>query len=142
MLTENSDDLLREIEDSPALDSLRIWGLSGAGFVLRFEDEVVYVDPWLVTPNPPRTTHRVFPIPFPPERIRKASSVISTHEHSDHCDVATIAGILKSTGAVFLGPKSATDKVVKGGVPSSRTATLTPGMRFEISSTIQLRVFP
>src|SRR5271169_5949745 len=107
MLKEKSRDLLREIEDSPALHSLRIWGLSGAGFVFRFEDEVVYIDPWLVTPEPKRTTHRVFPIPFPPEAIRKASAVISTHEHADHCDVATIAGILKSTGAVFLGPKSA-----------------------------------
>src|ERR1017187_5701189 len=133
MAEEDSRDLLREIEDSPGVRNTRIWGLSGAGFVLRFGDEVVYVDPWLVTPEPKRMTHRVFPIPFPPEAIRKANAVISTHEHADHCDVATVAGILKSTGAIFFGPKSATDKVIQGGVPTSRTITISPRSNLEVS---------
>ena len=138
---ESTDNLLEEIEDSPSIERVRIWGLSGAGFVLRYGDEVVYIDPWLVPPDPKRTNHRAYPIPFPPERVRKANAVISTHEHADHCDVPTIAGIVNSTGAVFIGPKSATDKVVKGGFPSSKAITVSPGMQIKISPSFNVRVF-
>ncbi|HXQ92711.1 MAG TPA: MBL fold metallo-hydrolase [Nitrososphaerales archaeon] len=141
MQQERSDNLLDQIENSPSIESLRIWGLSGAGFVLRFGDEIVYVDPWLVPPDPKRTTHRAYSIPFPPERVRKAVAVISTHEHADHCDVPTIAGIVKSTDAVFIGPKSATDKATKGGLPLPKAITVSPGSRLEISPSFKVRVF-
>jgi L-ascorbate 6-phosphate lactonase len=133
--------LLEEIENSPSIESVRIWGLSGAGFVLRYDDEVIYLDPWIVPPDPKRTTHRLHPIPFPPERVRKAKAVISTHEHEDHCNVATIAGIEKSTGAVFIGPKSATDKAINGGFPSPKVITVSPGAQLAISPSIKIRVF-
>jgi L-ascorbate metabolism protein UlaG (beta-lactamase superfamily) len=138
---ENSATLLEQIENSPSVPRLRLWGLSGAGFVLRFQDEVVYIDPWLVPPDAKRTTHRAYPIPFPPDKVRKAKAVISTHEHADHCDVPTIAGIVRSAGAVFIGPKSATDKAINGGLPSSKSITVSPGMNFEISPSFKVRVF-
>jgi len=141
MQSENASNLLERIEDSPNVEELRIWGLSGAGFVIRYGDEFVYIDPWLVPPFPPRTTHRTFPIPFPPEKVRKAKAVISTHEHADHCDVATITGIVSSTGAVFIGPKSAMDKAVNGGVAAAKAVTVSPGMQFRISPSFDLRVF-
>ena len=67
--------------------------------------------------------------------------MISTHEHADHCDVPTIAGIVRSTGAVFIGPKSATDKAINGGLSSSKAITVSPGMKLEISPSFNVRVF-
>lgn len=133
--------LLEEIESSPSAETLRIWGLSGAGFALRYKDEVIYIDPWLVPPDPRRTTHRAYPIPFPPERVKKANALISTHEHEDHCNVSTIAGILNSAGAVFIGPKSAVIKVVSGGVPERNTLTVSPGSLLDVSSSLRIRAF-
>jgi len=133
--------LLREIEDSKSTDILRIWGLSGAGFALRIKDDIVFIDPWLVPPDPKRTTHRGFPIPFPPEQVRKAKAVISTHEHEDHCNVATVTGIVNSAGARFIGPQSAVNKVTSGGLPQSKTVTVSPGSLVEISPSMNIRIF-
>jgi len=122
---ETTGNLLEEIENSPSTNTVRIWGLSGAGFVIRYGDDIIYIDPWLVL-DPKRTTHRTFPVPFPPEKVRKAIAVISTHEHEDHCNVATVKGIVNSARAVFLGPKSAVSKVVSGGLQESKTMTVFP----------------
>jgi alkyl sulfatase BDS1-like metallo-beta-lactamase superfamily hydrolase len=111
-MQQSSNELLDEIEKSPNTDSVRIWGLSGAGFVIRCNEDIVYIDPWLVPPDAKRTTHRAYPIPFSPERVTRASAVISSHEHEDHCNVATIKGIVDSAGAKFIGPRSAVSKVV------------------------------
>ena len=133
-------DLLNEIENSPRTDTVRIWGLSGAGFVVRYADDIIYIDPWLIL-DPRRTTHRTFPVPFPPENVRKAVAVISTHEHEDHCNVATVKGIVNSAGAVFIGPKSAVSKVTAGGVPESKTLTVSPGSFLRISPSLGVRAF-
>jgi L-ascorbate 6-phosphate lactonase len=133
--------LLREIEDSKSTDTLRIWGLSGAGFAVRFKDDIVFIDPWLVTPDPKRTTHRNYPIPFPPGDVRQAKAVISTHEHEDHCNVATVTGIVNSSGARFIGPQSAVSKVTSGGLPQSKTVTVSPGSLVEISPSMKIRAF-
>jgi L-ascorbate 6-phosphate lactonase len=140
-MSEKGNGMLKGIEDSESSETLKIWGLSGAGFVIRHRDDIIYIDPWLVPPDPKRTTHRGFPIPFPPEDVRKASAVISTHEHEDHCNVATITGIVNSAGTRFIGPQSAVKKVVNGGLPESKTLTVSSGSTLEISPAIRLRAF-
>jgi len=137
---QSKAELLDEIENSPSTDAVRIWGLSGAGFGIRAADEIVYVDPWLVV-DPKRTTHRTFPVPFPPEKVKKAVAVISSHEHEDHCNVATVSGIVNCAGAVFMGPKSAVAKVTAGGLPVSKTTTLSPGSFLKISPSYGIRAF-
>lgn len=137
-MTQN---LLEEIESSPGTGTLRVWGLSGAGFVMRYKDEIVYIDSWLVPPDSKRTTHRAYPIPFPPERVKKANAVISTHEHEDHCNVSTIVGLVNPAGSLFIGPKSAVNKVVNEGLPESKTLTLTPGSFVDISPSLSVRAF-
>jgi len=136
---QSKGDLLDEIENSPNTDTVRIWGLSGAGFAIRYGDDVIYIDPWLVL-DPKRTTHRMFPVPFAPEKVRKAVAVISTHEHEDHCNVATVKGIVNSAGAVFIGPKSAVSKVVSGGLPESKTRTVFRSFT-RISPSLGVRAF-
>lgn len=131
--------LLSEIEDSPPKDTLRIWGLSGAGFVLRLGDDIIYIDPWLVPPDPGRKTHRAYPPPFPPEAVRRALAVLSTHEHEDHCNVQTLLGINGSSGALFLGPETSMRKVLAAGFPECRTVTLSPGDEYEVSPSFTVR---
>src|SRR3984893_4272657 len=91
--------LLEEIENSAPTEKVRIWGLGGAGFVVRSGDDILYIDPWLVPPDPSRTTHRAGGIPFPAENVRRAKGVLSTHEHEDHCNVATILAIYRFASA-------------------------------------------
>ncbi len=137
---ESKRDLLGEIENSSSTHTVRIWGLSGAGFAFRYADDIIYIDPWLVL-DPKRTTHRTFPVPFPPEKVRKAVAVIATHEHEDHCNVATVSGVVNSSGAVFVGPKSAVNKVTAGGLPESKTVTVSSGSYLKISPSLGVRAF-
>jgi len=120
---------------------VRIWGLSGSGFVIRSGDDVIYIDPWLVPPDPSRTTHRVYPPPFPPDAVRKALAVLSTHEHEDHCNSQTLLGLNKFTGAKFLGPNSSTKKAEAAGYHLSDIVTLGPGDSYDISPSFTVRAF-
>ena len=140
-MQERFHSLLEEIEDSHSRETLRIWGLSGAGFVIRYEEDVIYIDPWLVPPDSKRTTHRTFPIPFSPDKVKMAKAVISTHEHEDHCNVATITGIVNSSSAPFIGPISAVNKVVAGGLQKSNTITISVGEVLDISHSMRIRAF-
>ena len=123
------------------MDVVRIWGLGGSGFVVRSGDDVVYIDPWLVPPGPERTTHRVYPPPFPPDAVRRALAVLSTHAHEDHCNTETLLGINRSTGARFAGPRSSVGKALAAGYPPSRVVTLHPGDRHELSPAFTVRSF-
>ena len=133
--------LLSEIETSPRIEAVRIWGLSGAGFVMRGGDDVIYIDPWLVPPDPSRTTHRTYPPPFAPDAVRRALAVLSTHEHEDHCNTQTLLGINKFTDAKFVGPDSSTKKALTAGYPPARVVTLTPGDQHEVSPSFKIRAF-
>jgi L-ascorbate 6-phosphate lactonase len=133
--------LLSEIEDSPHEGKVRIWGLGGSGFAVRSGDEIIYIDPWLVPPDPSRTTHRVYPPPFPPDAVRRVLAVLSTHEHEDHCNTQTLLGMNKFTDARFVGPRSSTEKALAGGYPPSDIITLRPGDRYQISPSFTVRAF-
>jgi L-ascorbate 6-phosphate lactonase len=136
-----SYDLLREIEDSPRTSEVRVWGLSGAGFVIRSGDDVVYIDPWLVPPDATRTTHRIYPPPFPPNAVKKADVVLSTHEHEDHCNVETLLGLNGAAGAKLVGPSSSAKKALAGGFPSSDIVTLHPGENYFVSPSFEVVAF-
>lgn len=115
-------DLLVEIENRGGdgeRDRAYIWALSGAGFVIRSAGVIIYVDSWLVPPDPSRTTHRTYPIPFSPERARRVSAILSTHEHEDHCNVATLIGLHENSRAVLVGPSSVVKKSTRGGFSPS-----------------------
>ena len=132
---------MSEIEGPPRKDVVRIWGLGGSGFVIRSEDDVIYIDPWLVPPDPSRTTHRIYPPPFPPDAVRKALAVLSTHEHEDHCNSQTLLGLNKFTGARLLGPSSSTKKAEGAGYRLSDIVTLVPGDSYDISPSFTVRAF-
>jgi L-ascorbate 6-phosphate lactonase len=133
--------LLEQIERSDSAGKTSIWSLSGAGFVIRSGGYVIYVDSWLVPPDPARTTHRTFPIPFAPDLVTKATAILATHEHEDHCNVATLVGLSKNTSAPLYAPVSAASKAESGGFPKSKIKTVSPGDIVRISDQIKLEIF-
>lgn len=108
---------------------------------MRYEDDILYIDPWLAPPDPTRKTHRAYPPPFPPEEVRKALALISTHEHEDHCNPQTLLGIAGSSGATFLGPLTSTKKALAAGYPPSRVVVLSPGDVSALSPAFKVRAF-
>jgi L-ascorbate 6-phosphate lactonase len=68
--------------------------------------------------------------------------VISTHEHNDHCDPATLHAFAECTDATFFGPASSARKAEQSGYPPSRVMTVASGETVEVSNSFKLKVFP
>jgi L-ascorbate 6-phosphate lactonase len=86
--------------------------------VLKSSGETtLFVDPYLGTGNPPRTT-RMIPVPFDPDDVREADAVLATHEHSDHVHGPSQAPILASTGAHFYAPDASIRTAREAGWPA------------------------
>jgi L-ascorbate metabolism protein UlaG (beta-lactamase superfamily) len=141
MPSTEKGDLLTSIEDARP-ENVLVWGLAGAGFAISTGDELVYIDPYLSVPDPSRPFHRAVPVPFPPDRVRSATAVVSTHEHNDHCDPATLRAFAKNTVADFFGPSTSAKKAIASGYPQSRVRTVKPGDSLRISHAFGLNVFP
>jgi L-ascorbate 6-phosphate lactonase len=136
------NELLREIEEQRRAPSeTTIWSLGGAGCVIKWAESIVYVDPFLNYPSPSRTFHRAFPPPFPPEEIRKADAILSTHEHRDHCDERTVSAFRKNTNAKFIGPRSSTTNAMAWGFEKQRVATLQPGQNIHVTAETNVMAF-
>ncbi|NIB99303.1 MBL fold metallo-hydrolase [Halobacterium sp. R2-5] len=91
------------VEDA-APEGVAVWYLGCNGFVLKGSDgTTLFVDPYLGTGDPPRTT-RMIPVPFNPRDVTEADAVLATHEHTDHVHGPSQAPILAETGAAFYAP--------------------------------------
>jgi L-ascorbate 6-phosphate lactonase len=95
--------LPRAIESAtPA--GVAIWYLGCNGFALKGSGgTTLFVDPYLGTGDPPRTT-RMIPVPFSPADVGTADALLATHEHSDHVHGPSQAPILETTGADIYAP--------------------------------------
>ncbi len=69
-------------------DTIALWWLGQAGFVLRSADAIVYLDPFLSD----RPTRLIPPL-FAAESGPPADLVLCTHEHWDHLDPHTLQGL-------------------------------------------------
>jgi L-ascorbate metabolism protein UlaG (beta-lactamase superfamily) len=132
--------VLESVESSRG-ETVTLWALGGAGFVLGYREERVYIDPYLSVPDPSRPFHRAVPVPFPPEQIRKATAVLSTHEHNDHCDPNTLRAIGANTSATFFGPETSARKAGAAGYPLERIRTLEAGQAVDVSPSFRATVY-
>jgi L-ascorbate 6-phosphate lactonase len=90
--------------------------LGQSGLRLEHDETVLYVDPYLSDyvaqgADQPELWQREFPPPLDPRQISDATAVLCTHEHADHFDPLTLAGIASaSPGVRFLVPASFLDE--------------------------------
>jgi L-ascorbate metabolism protein UlaG (beta-lactamase superfamily) len=138
---DEDPDILHEIEAPETKDITTIWSLGGAGCVIKHKAAIVYIDPYLVVPDPSEEFHRAIPVPFPPERITRATAVMSTHEHEDHCDEQTVRAFQKNTRALFIGPVSSAAKALAWGYDANRVVTVRPGDKRELTSEVCIWCF-
>ncbi len=107
---------------APPADMLAVWYLSQESVVWKAGGMTVWIDPYLV----PGGARRYPPLAAP-EEVTCADAILITHEHSDHLDPATCAGIAAaSPGARFIAPPCCGPLLVDAGIPSARI--LTPGV--------------
>jgi L-ascorbate 6-phosphate lactonase len=118
----------------PEPGGVLVFALGQSGFALRGADTLVLIDPWLSTQleeEDPTVTRVVAPA-LRPEDVEAADLVCITHEHADHLDPRTLAGIAdRVPDAIFLAPAPATGLVEAAGVARGRIHPAHDGVALE-----------
>ena len=95
---KSGQSLITEIsEEQVPENTCCIWPLGQCGFVLKTADAVIGTD--LVLSHlydAEGISPRLYPPPFAPDAGLKLSLLLVSHNHSDHLDVPTIEGLLKT----------------------------------------------
>src|SRR5215216_3585817 len=99
MNTPTSAALIAQIDSlSVPHGQLALWSLGQAGFVIKGGTTIAYIDPYLSDPiGANGQSRRRFPIPIDPGAISHAQIVFTTHEHSDHTDIATLGPLMAAS---------------------------------------------
>ncbi len=105
---------------------LHFWWLGQQSWVIKTARSIIYIDPYL-TPREKRNT----PPFFTPEQMINADYIFGTHDHSDHIDHPSIAGMMNaSPNAKLITPEVARQKLLDEGLESSRIISLGRHMEF------------
>lgn len=124
--------LLQEIEEtSVAEGSLVLWSLGGAGLAVKTQSSTLFIDPYFGS-SASSDWLRMIAIPIDPWEIVDCDILLSTHEHEDHCEKATVQAIAERTRARFIGPESSCRRFLTWGVKDSRITSLKPGESFSL----------
>ena len=115
------DDLLRDISTAPpAEDCFHLWWLGQSGFLIRWGERFLLIDPYLsesLTEKYSRTDKphiRMTGRPIEPGRFDFIDLVSSSHNHTDHLDADTLKPLIDaSPGMEILIPEANRDFVAE-----------------------------
>jgi L-ascorbate 6-phosphate lactonase len=116
-------------------DTIALWWLGQAGFVLRSARTIIYLDPFLS-----EHTDRLIPPLFAAEEGAVADVVFCTHEHWDHLDPQTLRGLAKgSPQARFVVPQPVVEQVTALGISPERVIGVQPDEELDLG---EVKLFP
>ena len=114
---------------APPAGVLAVWYMGQESVIWKAGASAVWIDPYL-TPNGARR----YPPFCTPEEVREAADVVLiTHEHSDHLDGRSCAGIAKaSPAAVFVAPPICGPMLRDAGIAPDRIRTPRTGEPLQV----------
>lgn len=116
-------------------DSIALWWLGQAGFVLRSSNTTVYLDPFLS-----ERPGRLIPPLFAAESGPPADLVLCTHEHWDHLDPDALRGLaLASPRARFVVPLPIVVQVTALDIAPERVIGVQPDEELDLGA---IKLFP
>ncbi len=116
-------------------DTIALWWLGQAGFVLRSSSSIVYLDPFLSS-HPARLVPPLFTAGEGPP----ADLVLCTHEHWDHLDPQALRGLAQaSPQARFVVPLPIVDQVTALDISLERVKGVQPGEELDLG---EVTLFP
>ena len=139
--------LNQEIENSKIPHGkFALWWFGGPSWGLKHADEVFFIDNYagpstcsieencgVCQTGGADRLHwlRLNPQVIDPWKFKNITASFSTHHHADHCDIYTVKPLLKTTKALFVGPKLTCKLFRQWGVPEARIKEVKPGDKLE-----------
>lgn len=107
-------------------DSVALWALGGAGFLVKTAKTTLYVDPYCggSIRHEGEITQRMIPIPFNASDVRQIDAVAITHEDPDHLSEDFVFPVSKNTRCRFIGPSSVAELLDSWTIPKERITML------------------
>lgn len=135
--------LLKEIEDTRAEQgTLAIWFLGQCGFVLKYGEKTVLIDPVLNDiPGEDGKTCRCYPAPFEADSLF-ADYVFCTHGHIDHMAEVTLRGLAANNRSIqILFPAGCRRLAEQYGLSSGQLLPMTDGMHVKLAGNVSAAAF-
>jgi len=123
----------------PGDEHLAWWWLGQSGYLLRWRNSTICVDPYLsdylaVKQNQgQRTYERLLLAAFEAAEFNFCDLVVITHQHADHCDPVGLPALMKaSREAILVLPAPLSDYATDTlGLPAERVVPIRDGQVFE-----------
>lgn len=140
---DEGTDIVPAVEAHRVENGLRLWWCGGPSYALKSPRTLVYVDPYHSgqRAGDPEGFVRAIPNYFFPQSVTHADLVLSTHNHIDHCDPATLGPIYARTQARFAAAPSSAAKMSEWGFSSDRIHIMPPGTTLELGD-VRLFAYP
>ena len=130
-------------------NQIAIFYLGQMGFLLKYQNTHILIDGYL-TDYVDRTTRggqvkwiRRYAPPITPEELDFLDYVFCTHDHIDHADPDTLAGILSvNSKAKFVVSSAITDTLLSCGVPMQRIIGMNCRETLSLSSNVTVSAIP
>lgn len=130
-------------------EGVSLWWLGQAGFLIRFRDKNILIDPYLSDVlaqkyKGKKFPHiRMMPSPIKMEELNDIDYCISSHAHSDHMDPGLIPLLRESSpNCQFICPEAVKDTALERGTPESRLTTMDAGMTLFLDSGLSISAIP
>ena len=128
---------------------VRLFWLGQAGFVLRYRNTLIVIDPYLSDylaekyKNAEFKHHRMMPPPISPKEVAVAGWVLSTHKHSDHLDPWTISGMAAANPDLrIILPEATVGHALDIGIPQDQMAAIEAGETVTIEDGVYIHAIP
>lgn len=112
---------------------LALWSLGQAGFVIKGGSTTICIDPYLSDAITQQGgPARRFPPPLDPATLEHLQLVLTTHEHADHTDPATLLPLLHaSPQALLVTSPQGREIALRAGISEKRIRVPRLGQRVE-----------
>jgi L-ascorbate 6-phosphate lactonase len=126
---EDRHDLVPAMEAATVEDGVRLWWFGGPSYAIRTPETTVYVDPYYgaTGANPADGFIRAIPDVFFPQDVTRADLILSTHDHADHCDRATLEALCARTEARIAAAPSSARMMADWDFTAGRVDVTPPG---------------
>jgi L-ascorbate metabolism protein UlaG (beta-lactamase superfamily) len=136
---QKDDMLLNDIQSFESNTSFKVWWLAQSGFLIKWRDKYLLLDPYLSDSLSVKYEHtdkphvRMSELVIDPARLSFIDIVTSSHNHTDHLDADTLIPIIENNKAIkFIVPEANREFVVnRVGCANNFPVGLDNGLSYE-----------